>query len=53
MVAIISKERAIDWLVQRLEGLGVDEKVVEISRRESELYPFPPPGMDTIVTTRC
>lgn len=52
LIAIISKERSIQWLSSYLEYLGVDEKVVAISKRKLDLYAFPPPGSKDIVTTR-
>tara|TARA_B110000003_G_scaffold161238_1_gene161323 strand:+ start:31811 stop:32536 length:726 start_codon:yes stop_codon:yes gene_type:complete len=52
LIAIISKERAIQWLSGYLDYLGVDEKVVAISKRKLDLYAFPPPGSKDIVTAR-
>ena len=52
MVAIISKKRALNWVVNQLKIMNVDSDVVNISKREVELYPFPPPGMDQIVSSR-
>jgi len=51
-VAIISKQRALNWVVYQLKKMNVDSDVVRISKREVELYPFPPPGSDQIVTKR-
>lgn len=53
VVAIVSKEHALRWVVSKLRCLGVDENVILVSRREGELEPYPPPGSDTIVTTRA
>jgi len=52
VIAIISKKRAIGWVVAQLELMGVDSDVVNISKREGDLYPFPPPGSDEIVISR-
>jgi len=46
VVAIISKKRALRWVVSRLHSLGVDDNVIQVSRRRSELIPFSPPGYD-------
>jgi len=51
MVAIFSKQRALDWVVKELVILGVDIKVVKICKREEELYSFPPPGSNKVVET--
>ena len=52
MVAFISKQRALNWITKQLKIMNVDSDVVNISKREVELYPFPPPGMDKVVTKR-
>ena len=52
MVAFISKQRALNWITKQLKTMNVDSDVVNISKREVELYPFPPPGMDKVVTKR-
>lgn len=52
VVAIVSKERALTWIVRQLTRYGADPTVVEIASRGADLYPFPPPGSDFIVTSR-
>jgi len=52
LVAIFSKQRALNWVVSQLELMKADSNVVNISKREEELYPFPPPGIDKVVTKR-
>ena len=52
MVAFTSKQRALNWITKQLKTMNVDSDVVNISKREVELYPFPPPGMDKVVTKR-
>jgi lipopolysaccharide/colanic/teichoic acid biosynthesis glycosyltransferase len=51
-VAIISKKRALNWVTSQLKIMNVDSDIVTISRREVELYPFPPPGCDQVITER-
>jgi len=51
-VAIISKPVALTWLVSQLKKMNVDPDVINISKRDQELYPFPPPGMDKVVVSR-
>ncbi len=51
-VSIISKQRALDWVVIQLKRMDIDKDVVNISKREVNLYPFPPPGLDHIVNAR-
>ena len=52
VVAIISREKALHWVAEKLQHMGVDDEVIAVSRRENELVPFPPPGHDEIVTAR-
>jgi len=49
VVALVSKPLALKWVVKKLEKFNVDQKIVEVAKRDKELYPFPPPGSDTIV----
>jgi hypothetical protein len=37
---------------KKLANLGVDQSLVSISKREIELFPYPPPGSDFVVTSR-
>ncbi len=52
VVAIFSKQKALNWVVVQLQDRGVDKNVVNISKRDMELYPFPPPGLSDIVNSR-
>jgi lipopolysaccharide/colanic/teichoic acid biosynthesis glycosyltransferase len=52
VVAIFSKRRALIWLVTKLNNLEVDPDIVNISKREVDLYPFPPPGASQVVNSR-
>ena len=52
LVEIFSKQRALNWVVSQLKLMNADSNVVNISKREEELYPFPPPGTDKVVTKR-
>ena len=52
IVAFFSKQRALNWVVSQLKLMNADSNVVNISKREEELYPFPPPGTDKVVTKR-
>jgi lipopolysaccharide/colanic/teichoic acid biosynthesis glycosyltransferase len=52
VLAILSKKNALAWVSRKLQELGADETVVVMSRRQIELYPFPPPGNDKIVFER-
>lgn len=49
LVALISKPMALKWVVKKLEKFNVDQKIVDVARREKELSPFPPPGSDKII----
>ena len=52
VLAIISKQSALDWVVKRLSYFNVDPAVIDVSKREEELTPFSPPGFDCIVDAR-
>ena len=49
VVALISKPMALKWVVKKLEKFNVDQKIIEVVKRDKELFPFPPPGSDKIV----
>ena len=52
VVAIISKQKALIWVAEKLSKLNVDEETIKISKRKVSLYPFPPPGSGEIVSSR-
>ena len=52
VVAIISKARALIWVVKKLNNLGVDADTMKVSKRDVQLFPFPPPGSNEIVSSR-
>jgi lipopolysaccharide/colanic/teichoic acid biosynthesis glycosyltransferase len=52
LVALISKRTALNWVGKKLEYLGVDQDLVNISKRKTELFAYPPPGSDCIITLR-
>ena len=52
LIALISKRTALNWVSKKLENFGVDRDLVNISKREIELFPYPPPGSDYVITTR-
>ena len=52
LVALISKRTALNWVSKKLENFGVDRDLVNISKREIELFPYPPPGLDYAITKR-
>ena len=52
LIAIISKRKALNWVSSQLKLMNVDLMVINMSKREEELYAFPPPGMDKIITER-
>jgi len=49
VVALISKPMALKWVVKKLEKFNVDQKIIDVAKRDKELSPFPPPGSDKIV----
>ena len=52
VLAIASRERALWGVNKLLERLHAPADVIRVSKRKDRLVPFPPPGTDTIVTTR-
>ena len=52
VVAIISKQKALIWVAEKLSKLNVDVETIKISKRKVSLYPFPPPGSGEIVSSR-
>lgn len=51
-VAIVSREKALKGVVWLLQELGADDALVRVASRKEPLVPTPPPGTDTVVTTR-
>jgi lipopolysaccharide/colanic/teichoic acid biosynthesis glycosyltransferase len=52
VIGIGSKKRSLSWVVSRIKKLNADQNLIDISGRQLELYPFPPPGTDNIVVER-
>lgn len=52
LLGIISKQKALNWVVKQLVELGVEQNVLDAASRQQELLPFPPPGADEIVLRR-
>jgi lipopolysaccharide/colanic/teichoic acid biosynthesis glycosyltransferase len=52
LVALISKRTALNWVSKKLKNLEADQNLVNISKREIELFPYPPPGLDYAITKR-
>ena len=53
VTSIISRQKALNGINRMLSKLSADEKLIEIVKRESSLVPYPPPGSDIIVSSRC
>lgn len=43
LVAIFSKQTAINWITKKLESKGVDSDIIQISKRNTKLYTCSPP----------
>jgi lipopolysaccharide/colanic/teichoic acid biosynthesis glycosyltransferase len=52
VIASVSKQKSIKWIVKKLTMLKADPMVVKISSRRINLYPYPPPGSKDIVSKR-
>ena len=52
VISIISKPLALNWIAKSLKKFGCNEDIILISKRDIDLYPHPPPGMNEIVNQR-
>jgi len=52
IIAILDRKSALKGVQQILSELGAPNDLREISKREAPLQPAPPPGAETIVTSR-
>ena len=44
VISLFSRQRALDWVSQKLSQLNVDANIIKIVKRKDDLAPFPPPG---------
>lgn len=51
-VAIVSRAHALKGVVWLLKKLDADEELVRVASRQEPLVPTPPPGMESVVTSR-
>lgn len=52
VIAILSRDRALQNISGSLNKMGADIELVRVSRRKDKLVPTPPPGTNKIVTNR-
>jgi hypothetical protein len=52
VIAIISRDKALDGVNKLLNDMNAPDDVIRVSRRKDKLVPYPPPGSDAIVTRR-
>jgi lipopolysaccharide/colanic/teichoic acid biosynthesis glycosyltransferase len=52
VVAIVSREKALRFVVDILKSLGAPEAMCEVAARQTKLAPYPPPGADEVVQSR-
>jgi FlaA1/EpsC-like NDP-sugar epimerase/lipopolysaccharide/colanic/teichoic acid biosynthesis glycosyltransferase len=52
IIAIFSRQKALDGVQKLLNDLNVDEMLKQVAQRKEHLNPFPPPGANEIVTRR-
>lgn len=52
IVAIVSKEKALVYLVEILRNCKANSLILQIASRKENLVPMPPPGANNIVTNR-
>ena len=51
-IAIISKKKALSWVISQLVYLNASDELIKVSKRQESLYPSPPPGSSEIVSER-
>ena len=52
ILAVITKEKALELLANILSSLGASVELIELASRSKQLTPMPPPGATNIVTSR-
>lgn len=52
IVAIVNKPAAINLITRILKKIQANENLIEICKRDKDLFPYPPPGTDKIVNDR-
>jgi lipopolysaccharide/colanic/teichoic acid biosynthesis glycosyltransferase len=52
IVSLFSRRKALDGVSKILTKLKASKELIELSRRNTPLIPYPPPGSDKIVTKR-
>ncbi len=52
VIAIVSREKAIQLIVRELNLIGVENTVLQVAYRSDPLLPYPPPGMNEVVSSR-
>lgn len=52
IIAIISKNKALNYINSVLKSLNADKKLIDIAKRENTLTPYPPPGSNEVVKSR-
>jgi lipopolysaccharide/colanic/teichoic acid biosynthesis glycosyltransferase len=52
VVAIISKQKALDCVCRILANLGASKDLINLAGRKEALLPMPPPGSSFVVTSR-
>lgn len=49
LVSIVSKSTALHWVTKQLSVIETDEQLVKVSSRAEALFPYPPPGSDSVI----
>jgi lipopolysaccharide/colanic/teichoic acid biosynthesis glycosyltransferase len=52
IVALFSREKALEYAIHLLKHIHAPEDMIQVSRREDDLIPFPPPGSNEIIVSR-
>ena len=52
VIAILWRPLALNNIRRILHEIGADERLLRVAQRQEPLQPFPPPGLDHIVTSR-
>jgi lipopolysaccharide/colanic/teichoic acid biosynthesis glycosyltransferase len=50
IISLFSKKHALTWISRKLKTYNSNPKLIEISQRIINLYPYPPPGAENIIS---
>lgn len=52
IISLFSRSIALRKVCEKLDKLGANQLIIDVAKRENELYAYPPPGSDHVVSKR-